>query len=414
MTASVGALVLLALTGAPAAFSEGNPDDPQETKNALRQDDNSSMSRTELLSMGRVLEVARELPSFSSEQMDESSKSLTIYLSGEGSDDLQDRIKQSPDSVTIQVKQSEFRFADLRQGAAAIFKANPAVYEVGFNPDGSGLSVATTTPESAAQAQRATENSLADETSSMITDWTVTATNPVEPADSRRSDTKPFSASAAIESSSSNCSAGIPVKQGSTRGILTAAHCGGAGVTWKSPNSDATVGKGISPGTTNWDARILTGQTYEGTMFHGGWTTSSKRDVARVTPSTIAVGAKVRVSGGQSGTGSLGLITNMSMVTYDGATRGPFYEVHSTDDGPLGGNGDSGSMVSRNWDGISEPAGLYVARSTATATIRPCDGSPTTSTRKCSTIGWVSPWKDIRAHLDLTLIYNAGIDFLGP
>jgi len=393
-----------------ASIAAGPEETPPDTSVAITQasEVDSPLSVAELADVAVILDAAHADPKYGGEWLDEDGHALTVYVSGAPTEKLALAIKNA-EHIKVGLETSPYTNAELTEAALSLAKADQRVQRVSIDPRGAGLSVAILATNG---AEKSTAVAVLSKTvaAKYVTTWTATPTPAADAADSRDSDTSPFAGGARVSAGSEGCSTGLPVKKDGVERLLIARHCTGgtAGVQWKSYGSGAVVGKTTGANSVVWDSQLIGNKDYEPKMFSGGWHSSTKRDIARVRPSTIAIGTTINVSGGFSGGGS-GKIMGTDVISYSGANHGPLYRIENSSGEPVGGNGDSGSPAVSNWDGFSEPAGIYVARSTASGDIKPCNGSPSTSTRKCATVGWVSPWHSIRDAMGVTINFNVDV-----
>ncbi|MFV0435234.1 MAG: hypothetical protein ACK5LO_14840 [Leucobacter sp.] len=368
---------LLVLSSLPA-HAVDVPEEPREPANL----------RTRVIEAMGVLEVARTQANYSGEWFDAEDNTLTVYGVGGPSEKLQ----RVFDASKLKVEWTEARYSAIELGALADeLRVSGLAYEgIRYHPDGSGITVMRTAAEEKPVGQHA------ELLANPAIEWVEGA---IEPADTRTTDTAPFAGGIRIYSNYGGCSGGFPhERDNGDVGIITAWHCsdGAEGVTWKVTDSQATVGKTNSKKSKGWDVQFVKGAagSIEGKLFSGNYVTSNKINLpqAFVLGGYLPIGMPVSVSGSYSGSQS-GKITALTETSYLGGSAQAgkkYYEVTANAGKPLGGNGDSGSPAVEIDGSFVLPVGLYVARYSGSYEV-PCKGIPTSSSRKCATVGLVTP-----------------------
>lgn len=358
--------------------------------------------------IGELLLAAHDSSGYSGEWFDEDTRTLTFYWHGEVPESLVLQGQEGiPLGITVEWEQGEYSAVELSALASELWASDLDIESIEYASDGSGVTVSyIAEPASRKAAGRKALKSASSEVPSRLAGaitWSPVPATEVESADTRTTDTAPFDGGSRISNGTSSCSSGHTVQRDSTNttGMLTAWHCSGGknDVTWRVSGSGATLGKTTSLKSKGWDVQFIKGSgPFTQSIFWGGSDTGSKKSFASgmfYLPAPHPIGSTVTVSGGLSGN-QTGKIIAMAEVDYLGSAQNgkPYYKVQATADRALAGNGDSGSpTVEVLSNGKLFPVGLYVALNTASA--KPCQGVPDSSTRSCSRIGYVTPWYKI-------------------
>jgi len=365
---------------------------------------------TETAYVGMLLLAMQGESGYAGEWLDEDARTLTIYSTQGPSAAIQEILGKKPEGFRVSWAHASHSLSELSSAARQVWEAGVGAQLIEYAPDGSGITVSYSVEDQGNDSADAPDRlqRLAD-LDRLIT-WVPVEEDPVQPADTRTTDTSPFDGGSRIASVDGGCSAGFSAERtNGNRGMVTAWHCseGETGVTWKVSGSGATIGTSAAS-SKGWDAQFVRGAagvSFTNKIFWGSYTTGSKISLPGgyfVVP--FAIGSNVTVSGGYSGN-QAGKITGLAEGHYLSGTAQngkKYYEVTANGGHPLGGNGDSGSPVVHVEDGLATPVGIYVALYTNSAYVVPCQGVPASSTRKCSTVGLVSPWYRIIDALDLS------------
>ncbi len=382
-----------------------------ETSSGKFPDDGTGVADiADRIFVGELLLAFQDGPVYAGEWLEESRRTLILYGTTDSPPGVvAEALASAPYGFTVQWEKAAYSQRELTELASQIWQSGLDVEAVYYAYDGSGLTV------SYVRGDR--ETGVSGVVSALPTQrfgsapavtWVPVEEGYVVPADTRTTDTAPFDGGSRIKHGSTGCSAGLSAERDSTGtiGMLTAWHCsdGAEDITWKVSGAGATLGETTSVKSKAWDAQFIKGSAkFTSKIFSGASDTGSKRALASaylVLP--YAVVSTVTVSGSYSGN-EAGRITALTEVNYLGSAQEgkKYYQVEAAVGDSMGGNGDSGSPTVDILDnGSVIPVGLYVAGSSAQTT--ECHGVASSSTRKCSRIGFVTPWYRIANALNLS------------
>lgn len=357
----------------------------------------------------QVLEIARAQSGYAGEWYDAAEPSLTVYGKAEATAAFDAIAAEAPAGFRVTWSRSDYSMADLDALAESISREDIDVESVEYDYDGSGLVVnyAATEGKSAIAAWEKSQKQGSSRAVSPPVSWVPVAAGSVRPADTRNSDTAPFAGGLRIGSSAGGCTGGFPVTRSNGEvGIVTAWHCsdGAVGLSWKAQGSGAAVGKSSAARSRAWDVQFIKSSSgrIENKIFYGGYKTGSKKAIPSFAylDQYLPAGTDIVVSGGYSGN-QAGVITGLvNDLDYNGGgdqAGKKYYQVEAAGNNPIAGNGDSGSPVVTVDGGEAFPVGLFVAGSGPDI---PCKGVPSSSTRTCSKVGYVTPMHKMYAVID--------------
>ena len=322
---------------------------------------------------------------FAGVYVDAGSKTLNVYWKGKAPARVAtERIAAKSKGLKVEVHQAKYSKAELQAEAARLAKENKTITGVAAKYDGSGLAVT--------QSSGPSLRSGSGLQSSVPLDVEF---GDVAPALSRYADAAPWKGGGYIQNSGGGaCSSGFAVTNSSgTQKLLTAAHCGAAGSTFSSGNSNL-IGTAESRSVT-WDTMLLnnTSMTTEPKVWIGESIQPELTGNPAVQYGLPVVGSArtfpgewLCTSGAFSGTvceiraEQIGM--SISLLGF-GTVQDVVRAVH-TGGGAAGGNGDSGGPVFSAVDQRLTARGTLTAISVASTELRTCYGVPAGNGRQCS------------------------------
>jgi hypothetical protein len=322
---------------------------------------------------------------------------LTVWHSpGAASDAILSRVKESG-LRGVAVAQTAYPIEDLSMAADDLagenFNGTPVAWAAA-RPDGSGIDIGLD-----GASTRSTPYKVGTYDGIPIT---VVDTDGVEPA-SRNYDAGPeYIAGADMVRNAapgyvSFCTTAFAfhafdgVTQTYSEKLFTADHCGATGDVWHTGRNTGNpeIGTGQGLATEQTDIMAIRGKDYAPYVYYGD--NNSNTAVAVRGHVTPIAGASVCYSGAPSGTVCNNSVTHTDVtvnygynLTYQHLTR----TVQQTGLSAVG-NGDSGGPVFLiNQGGMVYATGVISGMSNAGTD---CQGDPSSSTRKCSTVGFYAP-----------------------
>ncbi len=270
---------------------------------------------------------------FSNVSIDTDAGAVDLYWKGELPRSTAATVDAAPDGTDIRTHQAKYSLADFEEAVPALWRSYPTARIISFNTDGSGATV-TLSPDEAVPP----EETEPEGPSMAVTDFVADDVTPAI----RQNDASPWTAGARIKSF--GCTTGFGVVYGSTKYLLTAAHCGSNGQT-------ATDGAGHTIGTTFHertavDSMLIKVSSLSGYAYDGAWNnTTNYRKPVKGTVASV-VGRTTCSSGSFTGVhcGLKIINVNSTFNWGEGAINGAIAQ-HPSTTGVAAGTGDSGGPV---------------------------------------------------------------------